>query len=331
MNDPGSDTPPFAAAIEEEFGDADWRSIIRTVNSTRNPAPLLSRAAPLSPPPRKLCAGPPTAGPEMTALAATAAVTSNRTFPRERSCRWSSAVASGPALGSVVTHRDLGQRCTGQIHVTGPRAIRSRARSGSPRGCGRERPASRPTANSASSPRASYPPRKSVRRLMKHEETARVLAALAQAPARLASDGSRSAPGSPSARWGCRLDWFEHRRPDRPAGSSRNSRLLSDDLNDPFPACSGDKQTLSHPATHITSNEERTCTATPDVSARTRARIPSAGDAVMRPPGRPRHDPFGPAGRPPGGGPGEGLGIRHGRRSPHTAAGGRRHGGAPAR
>ena len=37
----------FAAAIGEIFGDDQWRSVVRTVQTVRNPAPLLARAAPL--------------------------------------------------------------------------------------------------------------------------------------------------------------------------------------------------------------------------------------------------------------------------------------------
>jgi N-acetylglucosamine kinase-like BadF-type ATPase len=37
----------FAAAIGEIFGDSDWRSVVRAVQTARNPAPLLARAAPV--------------------------------------------------------------------------------------------------------------------------------------------------------------------------------------------------------------------------------------------------------------------------------------------
>ena len=65
----------FAAAIGEIFGDDDWRTVVRAVQTARNPAPLLARAAPL------LTAAAETQhrwateqlDAEMTALAATAA------------------------------------------------------------------------------------------------------------------------------------------------------------------------------------------------------------------------------------------------------------------
>ena len=37
----------FAAAVGEIFGDDDWRTVVRAVQTARNPAPLLARAAPL--------------------------------------------------------------------------------------------------------------------------------------------------------------------------------------------------------------------------------------------------------------------------------------------
>ena len=65
----------FAASIGEIFGDSDWRSVVRAVQTAPNPAPLLARATPL------LTAAAQTRqpwatdllDPEMTALAATAA------------------------------------------------------------------------------------------------------------------------------------------------------------------------------------------------------------------------------------------------------------------
>ena len=65
----------FAAAIGEIFGDDDWRTVVHAVQTARNPAPLLARAAPL------LTAAAETQqhwateqlDAEMTALAATAA------------------------------------------------------------------------------------------------------------------------------------------------------------------------------------------------------------------------------------------------------------------
>ena len=44
---PAAVPAPFAAAIGEIFGDNDWRSVVRAVQTARNPAPLLARAAPL--------------------------------------------------------------------------------------------------------------------------------------------------------------------------------------------------------------------------------------------------------------------------------------------
>lgn len=72
---PATVPAPFAAAIGEIFGDSDWRSVVRAVQTARNPAPLLARAAPL------LTSAAQTQQPwatdqldaEMTALAATAA------------------------------------------------------------------------------------------------------------------------------------------------------------------------------------------------------------------------------------------------------------------
>lgn len=37
----------FAAAVQQLFGDADWRSVVRAVHAAPNPAPLLAKAAPL--------------------------------------------------------------------------------------------------------------------------------------------------------------------------------------------------------------------------------------------------------------------------------------------
>lgn len=47
VTDPAAVSPPFAAAIGEIFGDGDWRSVVHAVQTVRNPAPLLARAAPL--------------------------------------------------------------------------------------------------------------------------------------------------------------------------------------------------------------------------------------------------------------------------------------------
>src|SRR5690349_21595237 len=44
---PGAVSSSFAAAIGEIFGDSDWRSVVRAVQTARNPAPMLARAAPL--------------------------------------------------------------------------------------------------------------------------------------------------------------------------------------------------------------------------------------------------------------------------------------------
>ena len=121
VNDPGSVTPPFAAAIEKEFGDADWRSVVRTVNSARNPAPLLARAAPL------LTAAAESQSrwatdrldTEMTALAATAAAHIQQNLPAaaELSVALSGGVWSSP-LARLSLTAALEQRCSGQIHVT---------------------------------------------------------------------------------------------------------------------------------------------------------------------------------------------------------------------
>jgi len=37
----------FAATVGEIFGDSDWRSVVHAVQTARNPAPLLARAAPV--------------------------------------------------------------------------------------------------------------------------------------------------------------------------------------------------------------------------------------------------------------------------------------------
>jgi len=47
VNHPAAVPAGFADAIGEIFGDSDWRSVVRTVQTARNPAPLLARAAPL--------------------------------------------------------------------------------------------------------------------------------------------------------------------------------------------------------------------------------------------------------------------------------------------
>ena len=75
VTDPANVPTSFAAAIGEIFGDDDWRTVVRAVQTARNPAPLLARAAPL------LTAAAETQhrwateqlDAEMTALAATAA------------------------------------------------------------------------------------------------------------------------------------------------------------------------------------------------------------------------------------------------------------------
>jgi N-acetylglucosamine kinase-like BadF-type ATPase len=75
VNHPAAVPASFTAAIGEIFGDSDRRSVVRAVQTARNPAPLLARAAPL------LTAAAQTQQPwaterldaEMTALAATAA------------------------------------------------------------------------------------------------------------------------------------------------------------------------------------------------------------------------------------------------------------------
>jgi len=75
VSQPATVPASFAAAIGEIFGDSDRRSVVSAVQTARNPAPLLARAAPL------LTAAAQTQQPwaterldaEMTALAATAA------------------------------------------------------------------------------------------------------------------------------------------------------------------------------------------------------------------------------------------------------------------
>ena len=47
VNHPAAAPSSFAAAIGEIFGDSDWRSVVRAVQTAGNPAPLLARAAPL--------------------------------------------------------------------------------------------------------------------------------------------------------------------------------------------------------------------------------------------------------------------------------------------
>ena len=83
MNHPATVPASFTAAIGEIFGDSDRRSVVRAVQTARNPAPLLARAAPL------LTAAAQTQQPwaterldaEMTALAATAAGHIERHIP----------------------------------------------------------------------------------------------------------------------------------------------------------------------------------------------------------------------------------------------------------
>ena len=47
VSHPANVPSSFAAAIGEIFGDDDWRTVVRAVQTARNPAPLLARAAPL--------------------------------------------------------------------------------------------------------------------------------------------------------------------------------------------------------------------------------------------------------------------------------------------
>jgi N-acetylglucosamine kinase-like BadF-type ATPase len=47
VSNPADVPASFAAAIGEIFGDSDYRSVVRAVQTARNPAPLLARAAPL--------------------------------------------------------------------------------------------------------------------------------------------------------------------------------------------------------------------------------------------------------------------------------------------
>lgn len=47
VSQPANVSSSFAAAVHEIFGDNDWRSVVRAMQTARNPAPLLARAAPL--------------------------------------------------------------------------------------------------------------------------------------------------------------------------------------------------------------------------------------------------------------------------------------------
>ena len=102
VNHPATVPASFAAAIGEIFGDSDWRSVVRAVQTARNPAPLLARAAPL------LTAAAQTRQPwatelldaEMAALAATAARHIEQHIPGTREVRvalcggvWASQIA----------------------------------------------------------------------------------------------------------------------------------------------------------------------------------------------------------------------------------------------
>lgn len=122
VTDPASVNPPFAAAVENEFGDSDWRMIVSAVNSARNPAPLLARAAPLltAAAESKLRWAVDRLDAEMTALAATAAAHIERHLPgaAELSVALSGGVWSSPlARSSLTAALERGCRC--QVHVTG--------------------------------------------------------------------------------------------------------------------------------------------------------------------------------------------------------------------
>jgi N-acetylglucosamine kinase-like BadF-type ATPase len=126
----------FAAAIGEIFGDGDRRSVVRAVQTARNPAPLLARAAPL------LTAAAQARQPwateqldgEMMALAATAARHIEQHIPGTREVRvalcggvWASqiarssltsALASASSRRTVVT-RSLGDPIAGAVRLAG--------------------------------------------------------------------------------------------------------------------------------------------------------------------------------------------------------------------
>jgi N-acetylglucosamine kinase-like BadF-type ATPase len=72
---PAAVSPSFAATIGEIFGDGGWRSVVGAVQTARNPAPLLARAAPLltAAAETRQCWATEQLEAEMTALAVTAA------------------------------------------------------------------------------------------------------------------------------------------------------------------------------------------------------------------------------------------------------------------
>ena len=136
VNHPATVPSSFTAAIGEIFGDGDRRSVVRAVQTARNPAPLLARAAPL------LTAAAQARQPwateqldaEMTALAATAARHIEQHIPGTQEVRvalcggvWASqiarssltsALASASSRRTVVT-RSLGDPIAGAVRLAG--------------------------------------------------------------------------------------------------------------------------------------------------------------------------------------------------------------------
>jgi N-acetylglucosamine kinase-like BadF-type ATPase len=136
VNHPATVPAPFAAAIGEIFGDSDWWSVVRAVQTARNPAPLLARAAPL------LTAAAQTWQPwatevldaEMTALAATAARHIEQYIHGAPEVRlalcggvWASQIARSSLTSAltrasgcrVVVTRSLGDPIAGAVRLAG--------------------------------------------------------------------------------------------------------------------------------------------------------------------------------------------------------------------
>jgi N-acetylglucosamine kinase-like BadF-type ATPase len=136
VNHPATVPSSFTAAIGEIFGDSDWRSVVRAVQTAPNPAPLLARAAPL------LTAAAQTQqrwateqlDAEMTALAATATWHIEQHIPGAAEVYvalcggvWASqaarsSLASAMARASsrrVVVTRSLGDPIAGAVRLAG--------------------------------------------------------------------------------------------------------------------------------------------------------------------------------------------------------------------
>jgi len=140
VSQPATVPASFAAAIGEIFGDSDRRSVVSAVQTARNPAPLLARAAPL------LTAAAQTQQPwaterldaEMTALAATAARHIEQHIPGTQEVHvalcggvWASQIARSSLTSALarassrraVVTRSLGDPIAGAVRLAG--SIRS--------------------------------------------------------------------------------------------------------------------------------------------------------------------------------------------------------------